>query len=679
VSYVLLKRIEGSAAVRPRSKPARPGATDREALARLDAGRHERAPRGESGVPESRFESEIPVRPISRRTNLVIGAPDDPLEHHADHAAARVVSYIEREGFGGSDPHGVHGADGGLSRGSGSTDGEAVLRRQCEACEREDEHATIRRATAVDAARSAPQAAHPAFAARLQQERANGGRGLEPALRGRMEHGFASDFSAVKIHDNARSAGLVRQARARAFTVGHDVYFGHGEYRPQTRGGTLLLAHELAHVVQQDASVLRRTIDVTMRTPDDLGLALIEPRIRMDDDRDLVLVRQHLSGFLGRNSPALPKGTRKQMIGELLAELRAAPTTYYFASYRELADEILSRVVIAMLMKYSQGSKTSGFEYPDRSATRGHGPRANAAAAAYWGKVQDYGGAGTEEYRIPLSKKGRDDPSTAIELLFTPQSDPKARTLIHCDHLISLIHLYVLMQKVGRERFNGFVAAGSLAVEIYRAGNQDIWVPPTATNFDNPRVRRHNAVSGIVVKSEKEFLTGDHIVFYNHPSYPTLNQATQAPWKLENAIVTKGSLGEVLYQGHGFRTPISRDAMIGAMVKYYNKLVDKVEKLVKARQFARLAKEFPALYLDETSDEGAAGNSTDPSAWSFQFQPEGCTDVPKRTKRLKILSSADFTKPFTNPCTDQIEVNRPLESVANNPTIKHDQGEGKVR
>lgn len=59
--------------------------------------------------------------------------------------------------------------------------------------------------------------------------------------------------------------------------------------------------------------------------------------------------------------------------------------------------------------------------------------------------------------------------------------------------------------------------------------------------------------------------------------------------------------------------------------------------------------------------------------------PEGCTDVPKRTKRLKMLSSADFTKPFTNPCTDQIEVNRPLESVANNPTIKHDQGEGKVR
>ena len=53
--------------------------------------------------------------------------------------------------------------------------------------------------------------------------------------------------------------------------------------------------------------------------------------------------------------------------------------------------------------------------------------------------------------------------------------------------------------------------------------------------------------------------------------------------------------------------------------------------------------------------------------------------MPKRTKRLKILSSADFTKPFTNPCTDQIEVNRPLESVANNPTIKHDQGEGKVR
>ena len=55
----------------------------------------------------------------------------------------------------------------------------------------------------------------------------------------------------VRIHTDSGAAGLARSVSARAFTVGRDIFFGAGEYRPTTPAGRELLAHELVHVVQQ--------------------------------------------------------------------------------------------------------------------------------------------------------------------------------------------------------------------------------------------------------------------------------------------------------------------------------------------------------------------------------------------------------------------------------------------
>jgi hypothetical protein len=65
-----------------------------------------------------------------------------------------------------------------------------------------------------------------------------------------MERRFGEDFRAVRIHADERADQLARSVGARAFTVGNDVVFARGEYEPGT-GGNRLLAHELAHVVQQ--------------------------------------------------------------------------------------------------------------------------------------------------------------------------------------------------------------------------------------------------------------------------------------------------------------------------------------------------------------------------------------------------------------------------------------------
>jgi len=83
---------------------------------------------------------------------------------------------------------------------------------------------------------------------------ASAGRPLESGIRGEMEARFGHDFSRVRVHTDARSAESARAVDATAYTVGDSVVFGAGRYRPETSDGRSLVAHELAHVVQQAGS-----------------------------------------------------------------------------------------------------------------------------------------------------------------------------------------------------------------------------------------------------------------------------------------------------------------------------------------------------------------------------------------------------------------------------------------
>ncbi len=67
--------------------------------------------------------------------------------------------------------------------------------------------------------------------------------GLEPALGQSLED--------VRVHTDHGAAALARAVSARAFTVGSDIFFAPGEYRPGSRDGNALITHEVAHVIQQ--------------------------------------------------------------------------------------------------------------------------------------------------------------------------------------------------------------------------------------------------------------------------------------------------------------------------------------------------------------------------------------------------------------------------------------------
>jgi hypothetical protein len=89
---------------------------------------------------------------------------------------------------------------------------------------------------------------------------------MDAGTRAEMEGAFGADLSAVRIHAGSEAADLSRSLGARAFTTGSDIFFGSDEYRPRTGAGRRLLAHELAHTLQESGPA-QRASRMIRRTP----------------------------------------------------------------------------------------------------------------------------------------------------------------------------------------------------------------------------------------------------------------------------------------------------------------------------------------------------------------------------------------------------------------------------
>lgn len=168
---------------------------------------------------------------------LKLGAPNDACEREADHVADQVMR------MAGSDM-------GTVTQTHGSP---PVLQRMCSECA--EELQTKPRSATQRTASSAVDAA----ASRATE---SGGHPLPTGLRSFFEPRFGRDFSQVRVHTGPKAAESAQAIQARAYTRGRDVVFGSGEYAPDSHRGRRLMAHELAHVVQQasadQSDVLRR-------------------------------------------------------------------------------------------------------------------------------------------------------------------------------------------------------------------------------------------------------------------------------------------------------------------------------------------------------------------------------------------------------------------------------------
>ena len=81
------------------------------------------------------------------------------------------------------------------------------------------------------------------------------GQALPASLRDRFEGSLGADLSAVRVHTGLASARAAQAAHARAFTIGQDIHFSGGAYDPGSREGQRILAHEVAHTVQQAETI----------------------------------------------------------------------------------------------------------------------------------------------------------------------------------------------------------------------------------------------------------------------------------------------------------------------------------------------------------------------------------------------------------------------------------------
>jgi hypothetical protein len=169
---------------------------------------------------------------------------DEPLEREADHIAERVMRMP-----------GTTLAALPLTHAVSSLQRKCSCGGSCDKCKaeqpgNEQEHVQ-RKSAAAETSRhtSAPFRTRALINEVLQAA----GQPLDSKAREFFEPRFARDFGRVRIHTDARAAESARSVQALAYTVGNRIVFSSGEYAPQTKAGRRLIAHELAHTVQQGA------------------------------------------------------------------------------------------------------------------------------------------------------------------------------------------------------------------------------------------------------------------------------------------------------------------------------------------------------------------------------------------------------------------------------------------
>lgn len=172
------------------------------------------------------------------RPRLEVGAVDDPLEREADLVAQQVVAALAGERV---DDHHPTGGE--------PPPGSPPAIRRVPAASRIRRSADVGR-VADDPSGDGGGVLDTATTTRIERAR-RGGRPVPATVRRSMESALGADLSAVRLHTGRESTELNDRIRARAFTIGADVFFRDGMPDASRADGQELLAHELTHTLQQ--------------------------------------------------------------------------------------------------------------------------------------------------------------------------------------------------------------------------------------------------------------------------------------------------------------------------------------------------------------------------------------------------------------------------------------------
>jgi outer membrane protein OmpA-like peptidoglycan-associated protein len=173
------------------------------------------------------------------QAKLTINQPGDVFEQEADRVADHVMRVPD-------------GQTSEIGRVSNSLHGNA-LQRLCSRCQEENNSDLDDRNIQAKEIPGNVAEASPTATTRIEQLRGHGSP-LPHTEQAFFESRMGHDFSRVRVHTNSAAAASARDINALAYTTGHDIVFGAGQYQPSTVAGRMLMAHELTHVVQQGGS-----------------------------------------------------------------------------------------------------------------------------------------------------------------------------------------------------------------------------------------------------------------------------------------------------------------------------------------------------------------------------------------------------------------------------------------
>ena len=515
---------------------------------------------------------------------------------------------------------------------------------------------------------------------------ASSGTPLDRDSRSFFESRFGHDFSKVRIHTGAEAASSARDVAAKAYTVENSIVFDGGQYAPHTQEGRKLLAHELTHVVQQTggssaAPVAKAPVATAPRA---VQRKIVRNKAEMDaKDRVAFLKAHHWI------NPALA--------AQIMEEMAAAGDTFDFADDAELQEEIVKRLSTVHHMKESQqsvekipGDKRAAFGYPFSNDSLLYGPRVNFAAKDYWqpGTPDNYAvrtdkaknkhlrelarhercqvyGDQCGSYSWKLTDKGKADPYHAIAMLFAPQQAHK-RTLIHCDYLISLVNFMSMVDALGAAEFNRRVGLfGPEKIVLKSNAFYDLhdttWLRDASGNFANPArtTKGLKSTQRVRPSTEKDLVIGDHVVFFNHIVYDTINAGVGNAWRLENAVFVSRDHGQDVFLGHGSGY-LTEPQMREKLAQEFNFVIDKA-KDVTSRTKSRDKKTQTAAQAELTTsfpNVHPVGNEFH----AIGTGGLGCTqNIDFKLRRIRPDEVISFHAPC-NPA-QMNEVERPIESA----------------
>jgi hypothetical protein len=398
------------------------------------------------------------------------------------------------------------------------------------------------------------------------------GQTLPATTVARMQEAFGGeDFSVVRVHTDASAGRAADSFDARAFTVGSDIAFGPGEFQPGTLAGDALIAHELAHVVQQRSA--SAAVDAARTDGANEGA--------LEEDADLAAM-QAVSALHGLE----PAGARPGLLARMRTGLRL-----------QRCGKSPGSTVVKTMNKANTPNPGKGLWYwPNyRDECDKHTP----------------GFTWDEKYRLGFSQTSLlTRTGKPFEWTLVPGAKPSAAvrewtaglTVADCASVGAASYYTAILEEAGEEKFDRYFASdGKHALVIGQFMkrlplNQLVFEPNRSVSLEE----------------------GDWYYFQNHPMYEKKHPA--GLWSGENAVY----LGDGMWGGFGV-APQTQEQLEKTLVARYKDArgADDERELAKMREpNGKLPKEWELdkaggdVPDDMTLDElKKSGGGLQPTGW----------------------------------------------------------------